>query len=274
MSKVYEIVTNQIIERLEEGTIPWRRPFQSHIAVNWQTQRSYRGINTILLPEGEYATFNQIKKAGGKIKKGEKSRIAIFWKLLEKENKKTEETEHIPIARYYRVFEINTQVEGLESRRKIIEYDNDPIEEAEKIKKNYMDRPTFSFKSVGAWYRPSQDHINVPPIKEFENVNEFYSVMFHEMIHSTGHRSRLNREGVTEEIKFGSERYSKEELIAEIGASILCSHTGIIHETIDNSASYISHWLKVLKEDNRFIVNVAQQAQKAVDYILGTSYDN
>lgn len=273
MSNVYEIVTNQIIERLEEGVVPWRRPFQSHIPVNWNTQRPYRGINTILLPEGEYATFNQIKKAGGKVKKGEKSHIAIFWKLLEKENEDGE-IEKIPIARYYRVFEINTQVEGLESRRKIVEYEHDPIKEAEKIKDNYIDKPTFTFEPVGAWYRPIEDRVNVPPMKEFENVNEFYSVMFHEMIHSTGHKNRLNREGVTGEIKFGSKTYSEEELIAEIGASILCSHTGIIHETIDNSASYINHWLGVLREDNLFIVKVAQQAQKAVDYILGKQYED
>src|SRR5690606_3852836 len=121
---------------------------------------------------------------------------------------------------------------------------------------------------------PSEDRVNVPPMKEFENVNEFYSVLFHEMIHSTGHKNRLNRKGVTEEIKFGSKTYSEEELIAEIGASILCSHTGIIHETIDNSAAYINHWLGVLREDNRFIFKVAQQAQKAVDYILGKQYED
>lgn len=272
MSKVYELITNQIIERLEEGVIPWRRPFQSHIPVNWNTQRAYRGINTLLLPKGEYATFNQIKKAGGKVKKGERSYVAVFWKLIEKEDEETGEIEKIPLARYYRVFEINTQVEGLESRRKIIEYDNDPIELAEKVKDNYKDGPTYSFKPVGAWYRPSEDHINVPPMKEFANVNEYYSVLFHEMIHSTGHKKRLDREGVTGEIRFGSKRYSKEELIAEIGASILCGHTSIIHETIDNSTSYINHWLGVLKEDNRFIVKVAQQAQKAVDHILGLKY--
>ena len=273
MSNVYEIVTNQIIKRLEEGVIPWRRPFQSHIPVNWQTQRAYRGINTILLPAGEYATFNQIKKAGGRIKKGEKSHIAIFWKLLEKENEDGEIVK-IPIARYYRVFEINTQVIGLESRRKIVEYEHDPIEEAEKIKDNYIDAPSFTFEPTGAWYRPSEDRVNVPPMKEFKNVNEFYSVLFHEMIHSTGHKSRLNREGVTGEIRFGSKTYSEEELIAEIGASILCSHTGIIHETIDNSAAYIKHWLGVLREDNRFIFKVAQKAQKAVDYILGKQYED
>src|SRR5690625_4791554 len=140
MSKVYELITNQIIERLEEGVIPWRRPFQSHIPVNWNTQRAYRGINTLLLPKGEYATFNQIRKAGGKVKKGEKSHIAIFWKLLEKKNE-DEEIEKIPMARYYRVFEINTQVEGLESKRKYVEYEHDPIQEAEQVRKDFIDAP-------------------------------------------------------------------------------------------------------------------------------------
>lgn len=273
MSKVYEIVTNRIIEKLEEGVVPWRRPFQSSIPVNWLTQKAYRGINTLLLPEGEYATFNQIKKAGGRVKKGEKSHIVIFWKLIEKEDNESEKTKKIPIARYYRVFEINTQVEGLQSKRKIIEYDNDPIANAEQIKKQYIDGPRYSYKSIGAWYRPSQDHINVPPLKEFENPNEFYSVLFHEMIHSTGHKSRLNREGITNTIKFRSDSYSKEELIAEIGSAMLCSKAGIIKETIDNSASYINHWLNVLKEDKRFIVKVSQQSQKAVDYILNKRHN-
>src|SRR5690606_27743422 len=125
----YEIVTNPIIKRLAEGVITRWRPLQSHLPANWQTHRAYRAINTILLPPGEYATCNQMKKAGGKVKKGEKGHIVIFWKLLEKENEDGE-IEKIPIARYYRVFEINTQVEGLESRRKIVEYEHDPIQEA------------------------------------------------------------------------------------------------------------------------------------------------
>lgn len=272
MSKTLNVITERIIDLLEQGVIPWRMPFQSSRAVNWNTQRSYRGINMLLLQEGEYATFNQIKKAGGKVKKGSKSYPIVFWKMVEKEDQETGEDKKFPIARMYRVFEINTQVEGLESKKKIVEYHNDPIKEAEKVIDNYTNKPTISNEPVGAWYKPYSDVINVPPMKEFKNINEYYSVMFHELIHSTGHEERLDREGITNTIKFRSERYSVEELIAEIGASILCSETGIIDETIDNSASYINHWLSVLKKDSRFIIDVSQKSQRAVDYILGTEF--
>src|SRR5690606_32177300 len=198
--KVYELVTEKIIEKLEQGVVPWRKPFQSSAAVNWKTQKAYRGINTWILDDGEYATFKQIKEAGGKIKKGAKSQIVVYWhwyKFKEEgqENVPDNEANFIKGAKpfYYRVFEINTQVEGLKSKRELKSYDHDPIEEAEKVVDGYMGGPDYSFKSVGAWYRPFEDLVNVPPIKEFRNVAEYYSTLFHEMIHSTGHKSRLNR---------------------------------------------------------------------------------
>jgi antirestriction protein ArdC len=143
---VYEIVTNKIIEQLEKGVVPWRKPWINGGAVNWKTQKPYRGINAFLLESGEYATFTQIQEAGGKVKKGAKSQIVVFWKWLEKEDEESGEVEKIPYLRYYRVFEINTQVEGLESKRKEKTFDHDPIEKAEKIFKGYMNAPEFTFR--------------------------------------------------------------------------------------------------------------------------------
>ncbi|MFB4165629.1 zincin-like metallopeptidase domain-containing protein [Alteribacillus sp. JSM 102045] len=114
--------------------------------------------------------------------------------------------------------------------------------------------------------------MNVPPKSEFEDINKYYSTLFHEMIHSTGHQSRLERAGITETTHFGSKTYSKEELIAELGASMLCGITGIDNTTIDNSASYIHSWLQVLKGDKRLIIQASQQAQKAVQHILEGSH--
>lgn len=270
--KIYEMITNQIIEKLEEGTVPWKKPFKSGVAVNWVTQKPYRGINTMLLDGGEYATFKQIKDAGGKIKKGEKSQIVVFWKWLEIEDKEKEEEKTIPFLRYYRVFEIGSQVEGLKPKREYKTYIHDPIEKAEKIKASYMNAPSYSAITGGAWYKPFQDQINVPPMKEFENIHQYYSTLFHEMIHSTGHKSRLNREGIISHNGFGTELYSKEELIAELGASMLCGVTGIDNETIDNSASYIQSWLRALKNDKTLIVSASQKAQKASDYIQGVKH--
>ena len=269
---IYDMVTNKIIEKLEVGVIPWRKPWTNSAAVNWVTQKPYRGINTMLLDSGEYATFKQISEAGGKVKKGSTGHIVVFWKWLEKEDE-SGEIEKIPMLRYYKVFEINTQVEGLESKRKTETFEHDPLEEAENIIKGYINSPDYTFKPGQAYYKPFMDVVNVPPMKDFNNIAEYYCTFFHEIVHSTGHEKRLNRTGITEIASFGSETYSKEELIAEMGAAMLCGVARIDNSTIDNSASYINGWLRALKNDKRLLVTAAAQAQKASDYILGLEHE-
>ncbi|XEC97036.1 ArdC family protein [Paenibacillus tarimensis] len=272
MSKVYDIVTDRIISELEKGVVPWRKPWIGGGAVNWKTQKPYRGINTMLLEPGEYATFKQVTEAGGKVKKGEKGNMVVFWKWLEVENEESGETEKVPYLRYYTVFNIETQCEGLKSKRKEMTFDHDPIEEGEKIVKGYMNSPETRFQSGKAYYAPSMDYIGMPPLKDFLDPHSFYSVFFHEMVHSTGHKSRLNRSGITQVAAFGSETYSKEELVAELGAAMLCGVAGIDNHTIEQSASYIQSWLRALKDDKKLIVHAAAQAQKAADYILGVKH--
>jgi antirestriction protein ArdC len=269
---IYEMVTNRIIEKLEEGIIPWRKPWKNGGAVNWVTQKSYRGVNVMLLEPGEYATFKQITSAGGKVKKGAKSHFVIFWKWLLKENEQGEE-EKIPMLRYYRVFEINTQVEGLQSKRKSQEFDHTPLEQAELILKGYIDGPKTTFKPGGAFYQPDLDKVTMPPLKHFTNPEEYYSTFFHEMVHSTGHQSRLNRDGVTGIIRFGSEDYSKEELVAEMGAAMLCGVARIENSTLDNTTAYIQSWLRKLKDDKTLLVKAGSQAQRAVDHIQNIVWD-
>ncbi|MCM3032880.1 ArdC family protein [Niallia sp. MER 6] len=270
---IFELVTNRIIEKLEEGVIPWRKPWSNANAVNWLTQKPYRGINTMLLDSGEYATFKQINDAGGRIKKGEPGHIVVFWKWLEKENEEGK-TEKIPFLRYYKVWEINTQVEGLKSKKEQQTFEHNPIERAEGVIAGYINSPDYTFRSGQAVYYPLLDKINCPPMKDFEIAEEFYCTMFHEMVHSTGHKSRLARPGVTAQgVAFGSETYSKEELVAELGASMLCGVAGIDNHTIENSASYINSWLRELKNDHKLIVQAGAQAQKAADYILGVKFE-
>jgi antirestriction protein ArdC len=269
MTNIYEIVTQKIIEKLEAGVIPWRKPWTNANAVNWVTQKPYRGINTMLLEPGEYATFKQISDAGGKVKKGAKSQIIVFWKWLEKENTEGE-IDKIPFLTYYRVFEINTQVEGLQSKRQTQTFEHDPIQEAEAIFKGYINAPDYTFQPGRAVYYPTLDKINCPPLKDFTKAEEFYSTLFHEMVHSSGHKSRLSRSGITTKgVAFGDEVYSKEELVAEMGSSMLCAVAGIDNSTIENSASYIHSWLRALKNDKSLVVQASSQAQKAADYILG-----
>lgn len=270
--KIYEMVTEQIIEKLEQGTIPWQKPFLNSSAVNWKTQKEYRGINTLLLSAGEYATFNQIKEAGGKVKKGEKSSIVVFWKMLDIENKDTGIEEQIPMLRYYRVFKVGEQTENIEPKRKTESFSHNSIETAEAIIKNFKNKPKITFADEGAYYQPTLDFVNVPPKSSFPKIHDYYSVIFHELVHSTGHEKRLNREGIAKFDKFGSVKYSKEELIAEIGASMLCGVAGIEDRTLDNSASYIKSWLSALNNDNTLIIKASQQAQKASDFMQGITF--
>lgn len=270
--KIYEMVTNQIIEKLESGTIPWVMPFQSGLPVNYVTQKPYRGINTWLLDGGEYATFKQIIDNGGKVKKGAKSKIVVFWKMIDIEDEDTGEEAKVPLLRYYRVFKIGEQTEGIEPKRTYEDYSHDPIEEAERIIKEYKNAPDYTSNSGAAYYRPSEDVVNVPPKTDFKEIEAYYSTFFHEIIHSTGHATRLNRTGITDFNGFGTENYSKEELVAELGASMLCAIARIENATLDRSASYIESWLKVLKDDKTMIISASQQAQKAVDHIQGTEF--
>lgn len=281
MSKisVYQIITNKIIEKLEQGVVPWRKPWVNGQAVNWVTQKPYRGINALIVEPGEYATKKQILAAGGRIKKEEmrKSQIIVYWLWKEiksegGEGKEGEETKKFAKPLYYQVWNIKTQVDGLESKRTAQTFEHDPIEEAEEIYKGFVG-PSYTFQSGQATYTPFTDVINVPPIKDFPNCNEYYSTLFHEMAHSTGHRERLNRQGITSTVAFGDETYSKEELVAEMCAAMLCGVAGIDNSTIDNSAAYIKGWMSKIKDDPKLILTASSQAQKASDYILGVTFE-
>ena len=267
---VYEIVTNKIIDELEKGNIPWRKPWRTEgNAINQITRKAYRGINSLLLSGGEYLTFKQITELNGKVKKGEKSHLVVFWKQLEIENDDGEQ-KTIPLLRYYNVFSIH-QTEGINSKLPPIELDDiNPIEKAENIVTEYTNRENIKIINNdinGAFYRPSDDIINLPKIKQFENSEKYYSTAFHEMAHSTGHEKRLNR--LKKQAAFGSESYSKEELVAEISSAYMCEFAGLdTGKTIENTAAYINSWKKRLKEDSKLIVLAAGAAEKATEYIL------
>ena len=276
-AKVYEIVTNRIIEELEKGVIPWRKPWTGGRggAYNRISRKPYSMLNQMLLKHGgEYATFKQWQSLGGKVRKGEKSEIVTFWKMIETETVKadgTTEKQMIPMLRYYPVFHVS-QIEGVEPLEKPFE-DVEPIEAADKIIVDYVSRESLTFVETvtdEAYYSPSRDLVQVPAKEQYGAIAEYYSTTFHELTHSTGHAKRLNRLTTGIKAAFGGEEYSKEELTAEIGAASLLNHLGI--ETPDsfrNSAAYIQSWLKALRGDARMIVAAASRAEKAVAYILG-----
>ena len=273
---VYEMVTERIIKQLEQGTIPWQKPWTGvrSGAFNRVSKKPYSLINQAILEKpGEYATFKQWKDLGGHIKKGAKAEMVVFWKIIdvEEKNDKGEIEKKLPLLRYYNVFHIS-QVEGVEPLKEKLNTEIEPIEEADRIIKEYVDREHITFKeciSDKAFYRPMTDTVVVPLKEQFKNTNSFYQVAFHEITHSTGAQKRLDRD-IKELAPFGSEIYSKEELVAELGSAFLINHLGIETEgTFQNSASYIESWLQVLRNDNKFVVSASSKAEKAVNYILG-----
>ena len=279
MANVYEMITDKFIKIMEAGQIPWQKPWFgiSDVAFNRVTGKSYSLLNQMLLSKpGEWASFKQWSTLGGKIRKGEKSEFVVFWKILkektESEDGKTT-VKTIPLLRYYPVFHIS-QIEGVEPKERAEMNHIDPIVAAEEIKKSYSERESIVIDespSNSAFYSPSRDFISVPARGQFTNANQFYATLFHEMVHSTGHWNRLGRfEEKASIAAFGSEVYSKEELVAEMGSAFLLNHVGIDTEkTFTNSAAYLQSWLKQLKSDSRFVVSAASKAQKAVEYIIG-----
>ena len=286
MANVYEMITDKFIKMMESGIIPWERPWSGVAGIdggafNRVSKKSYSLLNQCLLSKpGEWASFKQWSNIGGKIKKGEKSEFVVFWKISvgerERVDKETgdvvKEKVTIPILRYLPVFHIS-QVEGVEPLDKAELKETNPIEAAEKIKNDYSVREKIRIEEETtnkAYYSPMMDYIHVPQIRQYKNANDFYATLFHEMVHSTGHWTRLDRfEKGTKLAPFGSADYSKEELVAEMGSAFLLNHVGIETEKTDrNSAAYIQSWLRVLKNDNRFVVSAAGKAQKAVEFIL------
>jgi antirestriction protein ArdC len=273
MSTAYEIVTESIIKQLESGVAPWRKPWRTEIPANLVSKKEYRGINIFLLASQGYSsrywiTYRQAQALGGSVTKGQHGSKVVFWKIDEyrKENKKTGETENRKsiLLRYYNIFNLE-QCEGIKSPEPV--HLIHPIEQCKHIVNSMPKRPSFEQDSR-AFYRPSTDTVGMPSRSAFESAEKYYSTLFHELTHSTGHPSRIGREGIMEHNPFGSEDYSKEELVAEMGAAMLCGVVGIESRTLDNSASYLQSWINRLRSDSRLIVSAASQAQKAADYIL------
>lgn len=281
--KVCEIVAERVLEELKNGVIPWKKPwFGSNCFVSHSNGKHYSLLNCILLGQpGEYITFNQAKKEGGSVKKGAKGKFVVFWSPVKKLviNDDGEEVEKVHyILKYYNVFNVN-DCEGIQ-KKYLSDDDTKCVHEkvwgAEEIIDGYLAaneglRIFREDESDRAFYRPSEDFIQVPRMEQFEEVEEFYSTLFHEMTHSTGHWSRLNRFKEGERLAaFGSEDYSKEELVAELGAAALCGKCGVeSNSTFRNSAAYIQGWMKAIENDPNLLVRAAGKADKAVAFILG-----
>lgn len=282
MFDIYSAITDRIIAALEEGNIPWHKPWTGGKSgcISYSTGKPYSLLNHILLggQAGEYITFKQATLAGGHVRKGEKSKFVVFWKPFETVNNETGETEQHFYLRYYNVFHLD-QVEGISPRWTVSvrpATDLAPDATADAIIRDYKDRSGVTLRiteSDRAYYQPSTDTVVVPQLSQYQKQEEFYSTLFHELTHSTGHHSRLDR--ISDIAAFGSHEYSKEELCAELGAAFLVNHCGLESESsFQNSAGYIQGWLKALKDDKRLIVSAAGAAEKAVNMILNRKEDD
>ncbi len=279
--KIYEMITQKIIEALENGTIPWKKPWVGGEHVNLISKKSYRGINVFILGSAGFIspywlTFKQATEKGGRIKKGSKGCPIIFWNWDRSDKKKGDQdevdsdkpTKKAPLLRYYTVFNLD-QCEGITPPKGFEEREfTNKIVEAENIIENMPHCPKILHLEPYAYYSPAKDFVNMPRPEAFFSDEEYYSTLFHELVHSTGHKSRLNRRENIRNHMFGSRDYSKEELVAEMGAAFLCGITGIEPSLIENQAAYIESWLESIRGDKKMLIHAAANAQKAADFIL------
>jgi antirestriction protein ArdC len=283
----YAIVTEKIINLLEQEIVPWRRPWTATgLPHNLISKKPYRGVNLLLLSATKYVspfwlTMKQANELGGSVRKGEHSQIVVFWKVDQianaesetdpQDDEAAEKTRRRFILRYYRIFNVE-QCElpqaVLDKLPKIETHHHDPIEAAERIIAGMPNPPEIQYAGSQAFYSPITDRITLPPRELFTSTEEIYACLFHEASHASGAVKRLNRKSITEAAPFGSPVYSFEELVAECSAAYLCAEAGISPAVIQNQTAYIQGWLTTLRSDKRMVVMAAAQAQKAADYIL------
>ena len=269
-------VTDSVLKQLEQGTVPWLSPYIAQQSINGHT---YRGINTLVLnmmaSAHDYAspywlTSNAVRKREGHIAKGEKGTPIIF-NGFNKSDKLDDQGEEIwyPVFKTWTVFNLDQCCFDDHSFIDWIPHPDQP-KQSEQIIRDYLTREDIPLTTVAgmASYSPSRDKINCPKPEALSDPSQYTSTMFHEMAHSTGHESRLNREGVTQRDAFGSHRYGVEELIAEMTSAYLCGYTGDSMDCHEQSAAYISHWYKRIKEDPAILQTACTEAEKAFQFIL------
>lgn len=277
-TELQEHITSLIIKELESGSVPWHKGWNSHglMASNLISKKPYQGINALILSiigakysSPYWLTFKQAQGLGGSVRAGEKGTHITYYSKVTKKDKDSGEIEgSFALLKGYVVFNAE-QCEGI-TVPEIIK--GEPVEvlpALDSILSSYKNRPEIFYKEQdGAYYSPEADTITLPSLAQFESAEEHAYTLCHELTHSTGHQSRLDRWSKVEDkpSRFGCESYAKEELVAEIGACMILSHAGIALD-IKNSGAYIKSWLKALKDDSTLIFQAAGKASKALAVI-------
>jgi antirestriction protein ArdC len=268
---VHQMITDKIVAAIEEGgTLPWIRPWATRGGPrNGQSGRRYTGINRIILTiagalhgSDEWFTFKGAQKLGAKVRKGEKGTVVTYWNLIKSKDEAGKE-KTIPLLRHYYVFN-RAQLTGLPAEKTPAPREFNPIHEAESFLAGVG--ASINFGGDGAVYSLMTDQITLPTRESFKDEASFYATAFHEVIHWTGHPSRMGRPMTG---RFGTPEYAEEELVAELGAAFLCGEIGINGQT--QHPEYIASWLRALKNDKRFIFKASTAATKAVAFLTGDS---
>jgi antirestriction protein ArdC len=285
---VYDVINQRILQLLEQGTVPWRRGWNvtSSMPRSLATKKEYKGLNVFVLSCQQFSspwwlTFHQCNQLGGRILKGSRSTPVLFWKWVDRAGNELDvHDEHnsrsgkVPLLKFYQVFNAE-QTEGItypETENTFTNFTTfTPIEQAEQIISSMPNRPLIQHMGNRAYYNPTSDTITLPPQHNFQSPEEYYCTAFHELIHSTMAENRLNRKATIQVHKFGDADYSKEELVAEMGASFLCGYSGIEDTTLENSVAYLQGWLKALRSDRTLLVHAASAAQRASDFVLNVT---
>jgi antirestriction protein ArdC len=281
MANVYEVITSRIIKQLESGTAPWHKPWKvggkNGVPRNLVSGREYRGINVWTLLSSGYAnpkwlTFRQARQLDGHVCQGEVGSPIVYWKFGSREVQDGDEImeKRSVLCLYYTVFNVE-QCEGLRIRpaEPAENQPQQPINACEQVVVGWRAKPVIKHGGDCPSYSKVLDRVQMPERTRFDSVQEYYATLFHELTHSTGHPARLNRSSLLDFERFGDHNYSREELVAEMGAAFLAGYCGIENRTIDNSAAYLANWLDRLKNDSRLVLVAASQAQRAADLILG-----
>ncbi len=268
-------MTVRIITQLEKGVVPWRRTWHRvrlGAPCNHFSGHIYTGINRFLLDGHDvprFATFKQISDAGHRIRKGAKSLPVYFWKMLffdadgKRVDTRREAEKVVPFVSEYRVFNV-LDIEGFTADMFKDEQNETParIGDCEAV----LTANPHELRPGEPAYNPVLDVVKMPAMTDFQSREHYYLTYFHELSHWTGHPTRLNR---IEPAKFGDEKYSREELVAEMSACFLCAHCGIVmEELVENSAAYLQSWISALHGDARLLMTAASTAQRAADYLI------
>jgi len=275
---IRQTITDKIIALLERGTAStgprWTGGRATSLPTNARTGEAYHGINVLLLwaemaektySSSQWLTYKQAADMGGKVRKGEKSVMCVYYQTVQKrDDQPNEESESYFLAKAFWLFNL-AQIDGLPADlvAPAAVKDFDASQEAEQVLINTHAQIDYGFDS--AYYATLQDKICMPPRERFTTQENFYATALHELTHWTGHESRLNRQFGK---RFGDDAYAFEELVAELGAAFTVGQLGMVDATIEAHADYVQSWVKVLKNDKGAIFTAASQAAKAADYIL------